>query len=392
MKTGTYTRQSGFTLIELAVVSVGMTLIALAVMNPALHQYREKKAEVAAVRMATFAQAAQAFRIDRGAWPDEANNCANPNTPMRTQGYIGTLNLTSPYNTLFTFSCTAGSNVFRVTVDTNSADWAQYIAGIIPAAEYTNGQDTVRLAASITAPVFENVLHRVAVGGRPELNRMQTHLDMNGNNINSVNQITAATGAITTLNSSTINNSGTVTTNALRWANQAELSNNQGGSIELGGRDGVAGTGTPFIDFHNGAMGVQDFNVRIINSANGILELIANNRVQVTGNLNASGTITAAQDVVVGSSRLTKAVQDLRVVENGNAIPKPVCPTGMVPGVVFAAETMAEGPTPNAYYGFSAWATDAGSQWTANVRVFNANGAVTPMPSYGRVAAFTFCY
>lgn len=56
----------------------------------------------------------------------------------------------------------------------------------------------------------------------------------------------------------------------IRWGNNSRLSADQGGSIELGGG------GTPFIDFHFGALS-QDFNVRMINDADGRLTVQAAN-------------------------------------------------------------------------------------------------------------------
>ena len=64
-----------------------------------------------------------------------------------------------------------------------------------------------------------------------------------------------------------------VTAGGIRWANST-LGADQGGSIELGGNSGVAGTGTSFIDFHFNALD-QDYNTRIINDANGRLSIFA---------------------------------------------------------------------------------------------------------------------
>jgi hypothetical protein len=60
----------------------------------------------------------------------------------------------------------------------------------------------------------------------------------------------------------------------IRWGNNSRLVNDQGGSIELGGVQGVAGSGSPYIDFHFSGLN-QDFNTRIINDADGVLSLIA---------------------------------------------------------------------------------------------------------------------
>ncbi len=70
---------------------------------------------------------------------------------------------------------------------------------------------------------------------------------------------------------------------ALAWGN-SQLLAEQGGSIELGGSNSVAGTGTPFIDFHFSGK-QEDFNVRLINDAD--------TRLSVVGDLNVSGQINA---------------------------------------------------------------------------------------------------
>jgi hypothetical protein len=61
----------------------------------------------------------------------------------------------------------------------------------------------------------------------------------------------------------------------IRWAS-SRLTADQGGSLELGGYQGVAGGGTPYIDFHFGALN-QDFNARVVNDADGRLTVQAAN-------------------------------------------------------------------------------------------------------------------
>lgn len=61
-----------------------------------------------------------------------------------------------------------------------------------------------------------------------------------------------------------------------QWGNRSLLGADQGGSIELGGSSAVAGTGSPFIDFHFNGL-AQDFNTRIQNNANGVLTFFASN-------------------------------------------------------------------------------------------------------------------
>jgi hypothetical protein len=59
---------------------------------------------------------------------------------------------------------------------------------------------------------------------------------------------------------------------------------NQGGSIELGPANSAGGE-IPFIDFHYGVGAAQDYNVRIINDANGRLNLVGTVRINGAYNL-----------------------------------------------------------------------------------------------------------
>lgn len=59
----------------------------------------------------------------------------------------------------------------------------------------------------------------------------------------------------------------------LSFGNGSQLRADQGGSLELGGNNETAGTGTPYVDFHfNGKK--EDYNVRLINDADKRLSLM----------------------------------------------------------------------------------------------------------------------
>ena len=77
----------------------------------------------------------------------------------------------------------------------------------------------------------------------------------------------------------------------IKWGATGFLQADQGGSIELGGSNSIANpqTGaTPYIDFHYGTGSTQDYNVRIINDADGRLTANATT-FAVTGNLTTVG-------------------------------------------------------------------------------------------------------
>ncbi|GAB4450742.1 MAG: hypothetical protein OHK0036_09990 [Bacteroidia bacterium] len=106
------------------------------------------------------------------------------------------------------------------------------------------------------------------------------------------------------------------------------LQNDQGGSIELGGQNAIANPnvgGAPYIDFHFGTGGAQDYNARIINAANnrlditnslgGIVSLNGSNfgvgtsapaqRLDVSGNVQFSGALMPSGNAGTSGQILT---------------------------------------------------------------------------------------
>ena len=77
---------------------------------------------------------------------------------------------------------------------------------------------------------------------------------------------------------------GIVTATALHWSSSGELTDDQGGSMELG--DSARALAIPFIDFHYGASGNQDYNVRLINDGD--------RRLSVYGDFRVTGIVSAA--------------------------------------------------------------------------------------------------
>ncbi len=76
----------------------------------------------------------------------------------------------------------------------------------------------------------------------------------------------------------------------LVFGNGSLIQSDQGGSLELGGNNGTAGVGVPYIDFHYGGAGVQDFNVRLINDANNQMSVYGSGGTGALG-LNVGGRI-----------------------------------------------------------------------------------------------------
>jgi hypothetical protein len=78
---------------------------------------------------------------------------------------------------------------------------------------------------------------------------------------------------------------GLIYSSGLKWTGQSELHGEHGGSIELG--NSVSPGAMPYIDFHYGIGSEQSYNVRLMNTADGVLTAFAN--LQVTGSVNAVG-------------------------------------------------------------------------------------------------------
>ncbi len=84
----------------------------------------------------------------------------------------------------------------------------------------------------------------------------------------------------------------------------SSLSNDQGGSIELGGNNSTPNPitgGVPYIDFHYGTGTAQDFNVRIINQANNELDLNANSGTVL---FKANGNAVVTGGLAVGTTTI----------------------------------------------------------------------------------------
>lgn len=88
----------------------------------------------------------------------------------------------------------------------------------------------------------------------------------------------------------------------VQWGNHSLLSTDQGGAIELGGSETLAGTGTPYIDFHyQGTIG--DYNTRVINDADGRLTVEAP-VLRATGKVGIGVDTPAAPLEVRGTVKL----------------------------------------------------------------------------------------
>jgi hypothetical protein len=233
-------------------------------------------------------------------------------------------------------------------------------------------------------------LYRVPVVNHPELNNMQTDLGLtdtggNAHNITGINTATAQTLSIN---------------------GQGQFQADQGGSLELGGNNATAGTGTPYVDFHQGGQGVQDYNARIINDKNNHLAIMAANgqaALQVQGTLQAgnvavpgsscssNGTMAGNSD---GSGQMLSCQYGawapigghwLQIAKysawNGSVVPYPTCPAGGLPeALAFPAEFSVDTTAT-----VNVAASPGSGQWTISIQ--DGQG----QPNAGEANVATFC-
>lgn len=108
----------------------------------------------------------------------------------------------------------------------------------------------------------------------------------------------------------------------ISWGNATStntLKNDQGGSIELGNS---LGSGTsPYIDFHHGVTANEDYNFRIMNSGNHVLQLVPNSAfppfVTVGQTVLGIGTTAPARTLHVASP--TTSCEFIMEVKDGQA-------------------------------------------------------------------------
>jgi len=85
---------------------------------------------------------------------------------------------------------------------------------------------------------------------------------------------------------------------SLNWGN-SQLNSDQGGAIELG--NSLGNGNIPYIDFHFGVGGAQDFNVRLVNDGD--------RQLTCSGNLNVSGSASVCSLTIRGGCDLAEPFQ-----------------------------------------------------------------------------------
>lgn len=139
----------------------------------------------------TIWDASRNYYAENGEFPDQTNNCAASLNVLVAGGFLGNIGPNNAWGNPITTSCAPGDPAMSIEQAIPS-DWQSYVLGQLSASANINATDinTVIAAPGTSAQTYTQ-LSRVAVAGRPELNRMETDIDMGGNDINNAQDITA---------------------------------------------------------------------------------------------------------------------------------------------------------------------------------------------------------
>ncbi|MDO8827968.1 type II secretion system protein [Methylophaga sp.] len=200
-------RQSGFTIIELLVVMMVISIFAAPFAYQHIQKFEEDRIAITIAEVNDLFQSAQNYAgKENGEWPSEADNCASAITTMSNSIYLQGFSVRSPFGTNYTTSCTTGNaKRFIVTIDAVNAGNAVLLDADLPASTVTGNIVTVSVPMPSAIPALEHLLPRD--GSRP----MTGALNMDDNNILNANRIVAET----VLLNSIVTKNATCSTNGL---------------------------------------------------------------------------------------------------------------------------------------------------------------------------------
>lgn len=314
---GRRSSQQGFGLLELTIAVLFATVIGIGVLQRQVAQIENEFAQVVAAEIFTIHDAARTFYARNNVWPDELNDCADALDELRTQEFLVGFD-TSRWGTPFTTECIGGPprTLFRVTVEAPNEQFARVTGSRVIGAEINLAEVSSTIPVPGAEPLADSdrFLHRIEVPGRPDLNWMLTtltmgdpatpgdgqDLDMNGNRILNVSEITSGGGDInfgdqTVFNENVIFNANTTFNgnndfqNGLRWGN-SRLSVVAGhGIVDLSILGGQAG----LIRFYSGGLqGSLEARAGLIAATTGF---------RVDGALTVGGTSTLDGQLLVNA-------------------------------------------------------------------------------------------
>jgi len=178
-------KQSGFTIIELMIVMIVMSLFAAPFAYQHIMKFEEDRIEIAVAEINDLFQSAQNYAAEQDSeWPSEADNCASAITTLNAENYLQGFSLRSPFGTNLSTSCTTGDGKrFMVSIDAVSAGNAEVLNSYLPSSTVSGNFVTVSVPMPAAIPALEHLLPRD--GSRP----MTGDLDMGGNRLLEVENI-----------------------------------------------------------------------------------------------------------------------------------------------------------------------------------------------------------
>lgn len=204
-------RQSGFTLFELAIVLAVLSMLATLAVPNFMQDYNEKRAAVTIKETDLILDAARAYRADTGNWPGQPT-CTTALTVLRSGAspYLGGSSTTNRYNSPYVTGCTANSfSIQQSIIPDYDGIVATGLGGTV-ISNYATNTITSIVGVPGSEGAIAGKLSRIATGNLED-NRMRTALLLGGNNISEVNNVS----------STSITNSGALNTGSLQTGNLA---------------------------------------------------------------------------------------------------------------------------------------------------------------------------
>lgn len=491
--------QKGFAILELMVATLIATSIGIGLLRQEITQFEEDISQLVAAEILTLHDAARNFYSDTGVWPDQANNCADALNVLRAGGYIIGFN-ENRWGTGFITTCPGAPALnFLVSAAAPVDRYAAATAARVLSPQLAGNVVTSSIPIPGAEPALGNFLSRVAVPGAPEVNRMETNIDMDGNDINNVGTITGPGGGAVTIDNLNINT-------AMAWGDsRLNVDPNGRGDIDFGINNGNPGSpNSPFFNFYSqglllgnlhadnsDTLVVDQMNLEVGQNLDVVGDALMQGGLDVTGNFevdgdstfqgpfqandvaNFAGDVTMDNDLDVGGTlsaeivdfrhdvnlctddlgpcavrvergdgteaiamgyngtgaqiwaggpdanvndalasldiladlaafsgditatgiiqagddvrtqngdSLSRAVQDVAILNDGETIPKPQCDgSAPHPRIYTALAHVAAGETPKLIYQAAAHAVDTGSDWTVEMHVVDEDGNTGPL-------------
>jgi hypothetical protein len=232
----------------------------------------ERFAELAQVDINNLTSAATRFYLENRSFPTDVAQLVAGNY------YTGSTQ--SPYGTNYVINMLPSGNI-EVTFQAQSNRERSFVLSKVRGAQELPNGIRLELGKPAREAVQSNLLHRVAIAGRPELNRMETNIDLDNNSINNVNTLNAQNANVLNVNS----NNATITNLSVT----KEIDFGSGNKIE------------------NGFAGLQftSNNVTYSNDVTIANNLIVGNDLGVAGNSSFSGNVLVNGNLSLNGGSLT---------------------------------------------------------------------------------------